>query len=370
MGKISYDIKSILYKYNLTPIEEYTDSKTPFACRDEEGYILMVKILNLIKDIKMFKFHVINKHTIENIENWISINNLKLKLKEGQYYSGANANLEWICEDCDEIVKSSWGNVQTNKKIYCKRCSDGVSVPEKFISNILSQLNIKFEPQFSAVWSKRKRYDFYIPSLNTIIEAHGMQHYENVSRGRKLQEEMENDNIKHSLALNNVNNYIIIDCRKSEFEWLKYNCAKQLFDFLNIDNVNWDLAWEYSQNNMCIKSWGLKNENPNILTSEIGRILNIGDATIVKYLKIGSELNKCNYNTEEEKDKSKNRIGARTSIPVNQYTLSGDFIKEWTSAYRASKILNIDSTGICKCCKGIFNTSNGYIWKYKTEPKE
>ena len=51
--------------------------------------------------------------------------------------------------------------------------------------------------------------------------------------------------------------------------------------------------------------------------------------------------------------------------PILQYTLDGDFIREWDSAITASKELNIINSGICSCLKGRYKSSGGYIWRYK-----
>lgn len=66
---------------------------------------------------------------------------------------------------------------------------------------------------------------------------------------------------------------------------------------------------------------------------------------------------------------SKENIGkyqkpSNKGIPVKQYSLQGEFIKEWDSVRKASINLKIDAIGIRKCAKGIYKTSGGFIWKY------
>lgn len=50
---------------------------------------------------------------------------------------------------------------------------------------------------------------------------------------------------------------------------------------------------------------------------------------------------------------------------VIQYSLQGDFIKEYNSIIEADCELNIPSTLIVRCCKKKNKTAGGYIWKYK-----
>ena len=52
-------------------------------------------------------------------------------------------------------------------------------------------------------------------------------------------------------------------------------------------------------------------------------------------------------------------------VKVLQYDLKGNFIKEWKSQSEASRQLKINSTHICRCCKGGLKTAGKFIWKYK-----
>lgn len=59
-----------------------------------------------------------------------------------------------------------------------------------------------------------------------------------------------------------------------------------------------------------------------------------------------------------------NSIKSR-SIPVCQYDLNGNLIKEWPSINIAAKELQANQGNIWCCCNGRQKTSSGYIWKYK-----
>ena len=74
----------------------------------------------------------------------------------------------------------------------------------------------------------------------------------------------------------------------SELEWMKENIIKELSDYFDLSNINWELAWEESQNSLCIKAWGLYNSGFTI--KQIGDILQLDRHTISKYIKQG---NKC-----------------------------------------------------------------------------
>ena len=63
-----------------------------------------------------------------------------------------------------------------------------------------------------------------------------------------------------------------------------------------------------------------------------------------------------NYGTINE------RISNSLKIPILQYDLDGNFIREWPSATDVGKEVQ---SHICDCAKGKLHTAYGYIWKYK-----
>ena len=58
------------------------------------------------------------------------------------------------------------------------------------------------------------------------------------------------------------------------------------------------------------------------------------------------------------------RVSKALGIPVDQYSLNGEFIKTWDSANEASKKLSIYSASITRVCKGENKTAGGYKWQY------
>jgi hypothetical protein len=51
--------------------------------------------------------------------------------------------------------------------------------------------------------------------------------------------------------------------------------------------------------------------------------------------------------------------------PILQYSLSGDFIKEFGSATSAANELKISAKSIRQCTNNRIKTSGGFIWKFK-----
>lgn len=56
--------------------------------------------------------------------------------------------------------------------------------------------------------------------------------------------------------------------------------------------------------------------------------------------------------------------------PVLQYSIFGDFIREWKSAREAALELNLEANNITIVCQGKRNHAYDFIWKYKDEFEE
>lgn len=68
---------------------------------------------------------------------------------------------------------------------------------------------------------------------------------------------------------------------------------------------------------------------------------------------------------EERRKKSESMINGKKSKSVIQYTIKGEFVKEWPSAKEVERQLGFRAGKIRSCRCGIIKTAYGYIWKYK-----
>lgn len=53
--------------------------------------------------------------------------------------------------------------------------------------------------------------------------------------------------------------------------------------------------------------------------------------------------------------------------PVYQYTLDGEFVREWESMCEVKRELGYSDRHISECCKGKLKTAYGFLWKYKSD---
>ncbi len=60
-----------------------------------------------------------------------------------------------------------------------------------------------------------------------------------------------------------------------------------------------------------------------------------------------------------------NGINTKSSKAVLQYDKEHNLIAEYFSMHEAERQTDCNIGGICNCCKGVFKTSGGFIWKYK-----
>ena len=234
-----------------------------------------------------------------------------------KYTKSSSHEIKPICPHCGKIRDKfiSINRIYGDKGIACS-CSDNTSKCEKIMFNLLQQLkeiNLinDFIWQYTRVnskWCKSYKYDFYFEYNNEsyIIETHGEQHYEG-NHGNwlgSLKEIQENDKNKKNLAIQNnikLENYIVIDCRKLNFEFIKNNILhSRLNGIFDLSNIDWNYINEKSNKNI-IKEicnyWYIHNNinDEKLSTSDVGKVFKMTKNTIIDYLKQGTELNWCNY---------------------------------------------------------------------------
>lgn len=272
------------------------------------------------------------------------------------------------CPECGE-KRNIPIQILHNQGFYCKKCSDGISIPNKFIYNLLSQLNVKFDTEKIFDWSKKKRYDAFIYDINCIVEMHGEQHYLESSRGRSLKEEQENDAYKKTLAKeNNIDHYIVIDSRYSNLQFLKENIMQsKLLKLLNVKEyaINWDDIWTNCQKSEIKIVADLWNEE-NTTTKNISDITGFSKSVIVKWLKRANECGFCNYDCKVEFEKGRSRGVKKISKKVRCITNK----RTYESISSASRLSNVSQAGISKCCSGKRNYAGKLpdgtplVWEY------
>lgn len=281
--------------------------------------------------------------------------------------------IEVICPDCGnkKIIRIS--SLFNEKSIACI-CGDGISYPEKVMYALLKQLKVDFETQYSPNWIGDKRYDFYISSLNMIIETHGKQHYkDNTGFNTSLQEQEQNDKFKRELALQNgVKYYIEIDARKSILNFIKFNILNsELNNLFNLSNVDWNIIEKFSifSNKKKDVCYHWNNKHKNETTTDIANKFGVQKTTVITWLKDGSKLGWCNYNPKEELKKTVSQNGKRNGkkVEIFKNRLSLGIFKSASELERQSEELfgvKLLSSNVGSVCLGKLKHYKGYTFEY------
>lgn len=292
------------------------------------------------------------------------------------YTKSSGINIYPICQDCGRIKDKEMAirTIYNTKSIGCS-CGDGVSYPEKILFSVLTQLKEEFKTQLTKStfnWCGNYKYDLYIPRFNLICEVHGIQHYKQSNRGRTLLEEQENDKNKEDLAKdNNIENYIIIDCRYSELKWIKNSIMNsKLAELFDLSIIDWLKVEEFALSNLVKIICEIKRDDPDLTTEDIGSIMQLNRTTITKYLKKGSKVwDWCNYNPKEEVIKSSSKSGKKRGKQVEIFKdgLSCGIFENCHELDRISEMLfgvKLLYTNISAVCIGKLNHYKKFTFQY------
>lgn len=326
-----------------------------------------------------------NQITVPDINSlWITDNDLCKTIGIDKLYAykctrQSRFKLRLICPHCKEVYFKMAYQVVNNKSIGCT-CGDGFSYPEKFMYSVLKQLGIEFETQYSPEWADNKKYDFYIPSLNMIIETHGQQHpntkyhdykgFSNIDKSiRSNTDELLNDIYKENIARSHgVIDYISLDCSLSDRQFISTNILKsELNDLFCLNSVDWykadEYAWKTNLRKEVCDYWNNKEEWET--TDDIARKFNIGKTTLSRYLHKGVELNWCSYNGKLEMKKSGKRHCKK--VEIFKYGISLGIFESLTELENQSEELfgvKLLQTKIGSVCNGKRKQHKGYTFAY------
>lgn len=258
--------------------------------------------------------------------------------------------VDWVCPNCNSIIKKSFEKVTQTGHLSCTFCNDGLSYPNKFMASMLKQLNITFSTEKTFDWSDGKRYDFYLDELDCIIEMHGGQHYSKSGFHYGLKYQQENDFQKRKNALDNgIQFYIEIDSRNSNKDYISKNILEsQLSLLLDLSDVNWDDCAIDSITSLKMKACDLWNNGVRN-TTEIGKKLGIHQKTVRSYLKECANLHMCDYDSYEAmvaNGKNANPSNKRKII----CTTTNELFESIASAVRKYNISS--NCNIISCCQG------------------
>lgn len=114
-------------------------------------------------------------------------------------------------------------------------CTNNYSFGERMVVSYLQTKEINYIKEYT-IPNTRYRFDFYLPDTNQIIEVNGIHHYEEsyynnrISKGRH-KGTVERDRLKKGWALTNGMDYIVVEAKKSEYNYIKNSMERVGFTF-------------------------------------------------------------------------------------------------------------------------------------------
>lgn len=234
-------------------------------------------------------------------------------LEDGYNHSKCSKdNVEMKCPYCGNIVKRKILYLYSNGFV-CKKCGDGISYPNKFMFNMLQQMGLDFETEYSPDWLLNRKFDFYIPSINLIIEMDGgLGHGNKIhTKSRRYISKEDSKNAddwkdeqarKHNISVIRINcNYPLIETR---FEFIKNNVLNsQLNSIFNLNAIEWDEIYKYCAGNLVKEICEYQRKHEKSI-EELSDIFKLGKTTLRRYLKIGDKLGWCKYNGSKTKKRN------------------------------------------------------------------
>lgn len=232
----------------------------------------------------------------------------------------AHKPIKTKCPNCNYINDKS-RMFMLCKEFKCTQCMSG-SRGERVVSNMLKNGGYEYEPQFTI---KSYFYDFYIPSLNMLLEVDGEQHRQEVNHFKTtLEKQLEIDRKKEELAVLLGYNFKRIEV--DTYEDIK-SIAEKLY-FIDFDKNN---LYDYLLDNQLMEFVELYNNG--IPMNKIEKIIKKHKARVTYLAKLASTLGLIEY----DKDDSKYRHSVRK---IKCVTTGEEFnsISEAQNKYNAHNI--------------------------------
>lgn len=261
---------------------------------------------------------------------------LKNAVNKEVLYKNSFGSLEKVVIQCPTCYKAQNISIVdlTGRGFSCS-CSTS-SLGEQIFESCLRINEVSYEKEYYIKGSNR-RYDFYLPEYNTIVEIHGSQHYRETKGWGTLSETQENDANKKKKALSlgykfielnwgSSNTQALLKEIKSKFVYMKdFNIYKELETLPELKRI--------------VQLWEENPYNSRLIEKE----LKVGATTRKKLLRQAKGLGLIEYDSEFAQ--SKNKIKA--VVCLNERRV-------YSSISEAGELFNIDKSSIGNNCRNNF----------------
>ena len=258
-----------------------------------------------------YRVAVLGINTIWDTDRWMCKEYGISEEDAKTYTKGSGKRIVVTCPDCKKQKEIKINNLNKHNSINCENCSDNFSYPEKFMINILNQLNIEYIRQYKPDYLKRdgegqKSSDFYLPQYKRIIETDGkLRHKGGVAFDKtveSLQKSIETDRWKDEQHLLHGLKTIRINCFESDMEYIKNSILNsELINFGDFSKVNWLKVHKFALNNLVREVCDYYNNKKDWETvTNLMKVFKLSRTTIIEYLNKGMKLGWCEYTGNEK----------------------------------------------------------------------
>lgn len=237
---------------------------------------------------------------LKEINIGVRIENFQVLDMYKTFVSGKSRTIVKIqCNKCGRVREVRLEHLkydrECNHKIEGKNMYERIepkrSYGERIVKEVLKQQEIPFRMERSFKWSDNRRYDFVLDRDNTIIEVHGIQHYENQDKGQRfhnsLEEQRKIDKDKEERAKSMGFYYIVLDARD-----LRMECFKGIIESIGVptNKVDWEKVYLDSY---CMTKYTeqlIELYNKGLTLNELSEYTKLDKGTITSKIKELSKL--------------------------------------------------------------------------------
>lgn len=136
--------------------------------------------------------------------------------------------------------------------------------------------------------------------------------------------------------------------------------SKKGYDNL-IPGQNKKKVYQYDLQGMLLNEFSSASEAKRLTGARADKVISGIQSTSSGY--IWSDHILSDYEIQEKLENVKNSKYSQTNKTLKQYSLEGEYLRDWNTMSEASKELGIAISSISLCCRGNYKKAGGFIWR-------
>lgn len=215
---------------------------------------------------------------------------------------GTHRVLDFVCPQCGYVKQMSPKQI-ISYGFGCNMCSVGIKYPNRFLINMLKQLNIiGFIPEWTPEWVRPYRYDAYFcyNDIEYVVEmdggiGHGCYDYHRTGIDYNS---IKRDEIKEKLAVEHNIKVIRVDCKYTDMK-IRYQYVKnsvlnsELNNIFDLSKIDFDKCNKEANSSLSI--YAAKEYDSGKSIRQISDEICVSYDTVYKWLKRLASEGLCSY---------------------------------------------------------------------------